>query len=85
MIAKLLLQNLIWIVAMGAMLFVPAGTLHWAAAWVFLGTIAIFGIAGGLWLVKTDPALLADACARRCRPASPLPTRDSCWRSAWCC
>ncbi len=32
MIAKLLLQNLIWIVAMGALLFVPAGTLHWPAA-----------------------------------------------------
>jgi len=28
MIAKLLLQNLIWIVVMGALLFVPAGTLH---------------------------------------------------------
>jgi protein-S-isoprenylcysteine O-methyltransferase Ste14 len=60
MIAKLLLQNLIWIAAMGALLFVPAGTLHWAAAWVFLGTIAILGVAGGLWLAKTDPALLAE-------------------------
>ena len=60
MIAKLLLQNLIWIVVMGALLFVPAGTLHWPAAWVFLGTIAVLGIAGGLWLAKTDPALLAE-------------------------
>jgi protein-S-isoprenylcysteine O-methyltransferase Ste14 len=60
MIAKLLLQNLIWIVAMGALLFVPAGTLHWPAAWVFLGTIAILGVAGGLWLARTDPELLAE-------------------------
>jgi protein-S-isoprenylcysteine O-methyltransferase Ste14 len=60
MIAKLLLQTLIWIVAMGALLFVPAGTLHWPAAWVFLSTIAILGIAAGLWLAKTDPALLAE-------------------------
>ena len=60
MIAKLLLQNLIWIVAMGALLFAPAGTLHWPAAWVFLATTAIFGVAGGLWLAKTDPALLAE-------------------------
>src|ERR1700737_4061815 len=59
MIAKLLLQTLIWIVAMGALLFVPAGTLHWPAAWVFLSTIAILGIAAGLCLAKTDPALLA--------------------------
>jgi protein-S-isoprenylcysteine O-methyltransferase Ste14 len=60
MIAKLLLQNLIWVVAMGALLFVPAGTLHWPAAWVFLGTIAVLGIGCGLWLAKTDPALLAE-------------------------
>jgi protein-S-isoprenylcysteine O-methyltransferase Ste14 len=74
MIAKLLLQPLIWIVAMGALLFVPAGTLHWPAGWVFLGTIAILGIAGGLWLAKTDPALLAE----RMRPMmqSGQPTAD---------
>ena len=60
MIAKLLLQNLIWIVTMGALLFVPAGTLRWPAAWVFLGTIAILGISCGLWLARTDPALLAE-------------------------
>ena len=60
MIAKLLRQNLIWIVAMGALLFVPAGTLHWPAAWLFLATIGILGVAGGLWLAKTDPALLAE-------------------------
>src|SRR5664279_120651 len=60
MIAKLLLQNLIWIVAMGALLLVPAGTLHWPAAWVFLGTIGVLGVAGGLWLAKIDPELLAE-------------------------
>jgi protein-S-isoprenylcysteine O-methyltransferase Ste14 len=60
MIAKLLLQNLIWIVAMGALLLVPAGTLHWPAAWIFLATIGVFGVTGGLWLARTDPALLAE-------------------------
>jgi protein-S-isoprenylcysteine O-methyltransferase Ste14 len=60
MIAKLLLQNLIWVVALGALLFLPAGTLHWPAAWVFLATVGVLGLAGGLWLAKTDPALLAE-------------------------
>jgi protein-S-isoprenylcysteine O-methyltransferase Ste14 len=60
MIAKLLLQNLIWIVGMGALLFVPAGTLHWPAAWIYLGTVAVLGLSCGLWLAKTDPALLAE-------------------------
>jgi protein-S-isoprenylcysteine O-methyltransferase Ste14 len=60
MIAKLLLQNLIWTAGMGALLFVSAGTLHWPAAWVFLAICGILGLAGGLWLARVDPALLAE-------------------------
>ena len=60
MIAKLLLQNTIFVVALGALLFASAGTLHWPAAWVFLVISAILGPACGLWLAKTDPALLAE-------------------------
>ena len=72
MIGKLLLQNLIWIVAMGALLFVPAGTLHWPAAWVFLGTIAILGVSSGLWLARTDPALLAERMHPMMQSDQPL-------------
>jgi len=60
MIAKLLLQNTIFVVAFGALLFASAGTLHWPAAWVFLAVSATLGPACGLWLAKTDPALLAE-------------------------
>ena len=60
MIAKLLLQNSIFVVALGALLFASAGTLDWPAAWVFLVVSAIIGPACGLWLAKTDPALLAE-------------------------
>ncbi len=72
MIGKLLLQNLIWIVAMGALLFVPAGTLRWPAAWVFLGTMAILGISCGLWLASTDPALLAERMRPMMQSDQPL-------------
>jgi protein-S-isoprenylcysteine O-methyltransferase Ste14 len=74
MITKLLLQNLIWVAAIGAVLFVSAGTLHWPAAWVFLATIATLGIGCGLWLARTDPALLAE----RMRPVmqSDQPAAD---------
>jgi protein-S-isoprenylcysteine O-methyltransferase Ste14 len=72
MIAKLLLQNLIWIVAMGALLFVPAGTLHWPAAWAFLSSMAILGISAGLWLAKTDPALLAERMRPMMQSDQPL-------------
>ena len=60
MIAKLLLQNFFFLVALGALLFASAGSLHWPAAWVFLIVSAIIGPACGLWLAKTDPALLAE-------------------------
>src|SRR6266850_7959149 len=60
MIAKLLLQNTIFVVALGALLFASAGTLDWPAAWLFLAVSAILGPACGLWLAKTDPALLAE-------------------------
>jgi protein-S-isoprenylcysteine O-methyltransferase Ste14 len=72
MIGKLLLQTLIWIVAMGALLFVPAGTLHWPAAWVFLGTMAILGLSCGLWLASNDPALLAERMHPMMQSDQPL-------------
>jgi protein-S-isoprenylcysteine O-methyltransferase Ste14 len=60
MIAKLLLQNTFFVIALGALLFASAGRLDWPAAWVFLVVSAIIGPACGLWLAKTDPALLAE-------------------------
>ncbi len=60
MIARLLIQNVIWIVGMGAVLFASAGTWHWPAAWVFLATMAVTGLAAGLWLARIDPALLRE-------------------------
>lgn len=60
LIIKLLLQNLLWVAGMGALLCLGAGTVHWPAAWVFLATVAIAGVACGVWLAKTDPALLAE-------------------------
>jgi len=65
MIAKLLLQNTTFLVAIGVLLFVSAGSLDWPAAWLFLAVSAILGPACGWWLAKTDPALLAE----RMRPA----------------
>src|SRR5512141_647623 len=71
MIAKLLLQNLIWVVALGALLFASAGTLHWPTAWLFLAMTAILGVAGGLWLARHDPALLAERMRPMMQPGQP--------------
>jgi protein-S-isoprenylcysteine O-methyltransferase Ste14 len=75
MIAKLLLQNTFFVAAMGALLFASAGTLHWPGAWAFLATSALLGPACGLWLAKTDPALLAERMRLTARDEQPSADR----------
>ena len=60
MIAKLTVQTCLGLALMAMLLFVPAGTLHWPAAWVLLAELGILGFASGLWLAWTDPDLLSE-------------------------
>jgi protein-S-isoprenylcysteine O-methyltransferase Ste14 len=71
MIAKLLLQNSFFVIAMAALLFGSAGTWHWPGAWVFLATSAVLGPACGLWLARADPALLAERLRLTARDEQP--------------
>lgn len=45
---------------MGALLFVPAGTLAWPGAWVFLAGMWVLAFWLGVWLLHYDPALLKE-------------------------
>jgi protein-S-isoprenylcysteine O-methyltransferase Ste14 len=58
--AKWLLQSLAWTAAFAALLFVPAGTLDWPAAWAFIGVMLLIGLGCGSWLAKHNPELLAE-------------------------
>jgi protein-S-isoprenylcysteine O-methyltransferase Ste14 len=40
-------------------LFVPAGTWRWPAAWIFIGLYVAFAVPVGVWLLRTNPDLLA--------------------------
>jgi protein-S-isoprenylcysteine O-methyltransferase Ste14 len=71
MIAKWLFQTFVWIAAMAALLFVPAGTWHWPAAWVFLGFMLASGLGFGGWLAKYHPALLAERMRPPIQPDQP--------------
>jgi protein-S-isoprenylcysteine O-methyltransferase Ste14 len=51
---------LIWIGFIGALLFVPAGTLDWPQAWIFLGEFVIGSLAITVWLARHDPGLLKE-------------------------
>jgi protein-S-isoprenylcysteine O-methyltransferase Ste14 len=63
---KLVTQNLSIVVLIGLLLFLPAGTLAWPQAWIFLVLFFACGHAVGYWLLKTNPGLLAE------RMKSPL-------------
>ena len=71
MIAKWLFQSLAWPVVFALLLFVPAGTLHWPAAWVFLGFMLASALLFGGWLAKHDPALLTERMRFPIRPDQP--------------
>jgi protein-S-isoprenylcysteine O-methyltransferase Ste14 len=60
LIPRLLTQNAIWVATLGVLLFVPAGTLRWPAAWLFLAILGGLGLVGGLWFAKVNPGLLAE-------------------------
>jgi len=71
MIAKLLLQNTFFVIAMAALLFAFAGTLHWPGAWAYLIASALIGPACGLWLARVDPGLLAERMRLTAREGQP--------------
>ena len=60
LVRRLMIQNTVWITFLGALLFIPAGSLRWPAAWLFLATLGGLGILGGLWFAKINPGLLAE-------------------------
>ncbi|UGY18319.1 methyltransferase family protein [Bradyrhizobium septentrionale] len=45
---------------LGILLFLAAGTMRWAGAWVLLFEITIGGLITEAWLAKHDPGLLAE-------------------------
>ena len=60
MLMNWLIQTVLWLAGLAILLFVPAGTLNWTGAWIFLVETCIVSIVIGLWLARYDPALLKE-------------------------
>jgi protein-S-isoprenylcysteine O-methyltransferase Ste14 len=60
MFTRLVRRALISIVVMALLLFVPAGTLDWPSAWIFLASQLVLSLVGGYWLAESDPELLEE-------------------------
>ncbi|KTD65761.1 methyltransferase family protein [Legionella spiritensis] len=72
MISRLLLQMTGWIFFSALLLFVPAGTLAWPGAWIYLFLQTAFGLGTGFWLAKHDPALLRERLSFLIQARQPL-------------
>ena len=64
-------QSVIALLAFGLLLFVPAGTLHYWQAWVFLAVFTIAMLYSTVYLVRKDPAVVE----RRMRAGPKAETR----------
>ena len=66
MLRKMIVDTLVSMVVLGLILFLPAGTLAWPQGWALIIIFLASGLIIGVWLLKTDPELLA------ARQKSPL-------------
>jgi protein-S-isoprenylcysteine O-methyltransferase Ste14 len=57
MVVKMIVQTVVWFGAMGAVMFLSAGTLNWPGAWAFLALMLGLALGPGLLLAKRDPGL----------------------------
>lgn len=57
---RMIVQTLGMILVLGLTLFLPARTLDWPGAWVFLGLLTGLSLAVGVWLARVDPGLLEE-------------------------
>src|SRR5262249_52598545 len=68
---KSLIRTVLWLVVFATLLFVPAGTINWTPAWIFLVETSVISIVLAVWLARYDPDLLKE------RMRSPIQTEQS--------
>jgi len=57
---KVMVVESVEFLVMALALFLPAGTVAWPAAWVFLGLLFVCGLPITWWLLKYDPGLIEE-------------------------
>ena len=63
MLRRVIIQTTIWLAIMAALLFIPAETLAWPQAWVYIAAMGGGSILVSAWLYVHDPALLRQRMA----------------------
>ncbi|UCI05285.1 methyltransferase family protein [Mesorhizobium sp. B1-1-8] len=58
MISRLVVQTFVWFGAMGAVLFLAAGTLNWWGGWAYLVLMVGLSLTLGVAMARRDPGLM---------------------------
>lgn len=58
LLTRLVIQSVVFLVALAAFFFIPAGTLRAWQGWNYLGLFSVACVAISAWLLKHDPKLL---------------------------
>jgi protein-S-isoprenylcysteine O-methyltransferase Ste14 len=73
LLVRVFWQSAIWLAFMAVLLFWPAGDWRWGEGWTFLAIFAAGSALMCAWLIRRDPALLAE------RMASPVQKEQAPW------
>ena len=71
MMMKSLIRTVLWLGVFAILLFVPAGTINWTGAWIFIIETSVISIVLAVWLARYDPELLKE------RMRSPIQKEQS--------
>jgi protein-S-isoprenylcysteine O-methyltransferase Ste14 len=71
MLVKSLIRTVLWLIIIAILLFVPAGTINWTGAWIFVIETSVISIVLAVWLARHDPELLKE------RMRSPIQKEQS--------
>ena len=58
--SKMIRATVVWLAISAVLLFVPAGTIDWPEAWLFLAELGVLGLLSGFLIARHDPELLAE-------------------------
>ncbi len=73
---RLIVHTVIWLMILGAILFLSAGTLDWPEAWVLLIGSGALGLVSALIIARHDPALMRE------RMRGPIQSQQKPWDKA---
>lgn len=72
LIVNLIVQTIVWFGIIGAIIFLAAGTIHYAGGWLWLGEMVALSIVMGAHMLRVDPDLLRERLKPPVQKGQPL-------------